>query len=67
MKGFNKSVPNQIFGLTETHQAMVKFNSYLVNLFLERNYPALSIQSSSVFTKENGKILTKSIDIIEDI
>ncbi|MFX1426108.1 MAG: isopentenyl phosphate kinase [Promethearchaeota archaeon] len=66
-KGFDRSIPNQTFGLTETHQAMVRFNSYLVNLFIERNYPALSIQSSVIFTRDNGKIITKSIDIIEDI
>ena len=64
-KGLDNSIPNQIFGLTETHQAMIKFNSYLVNLFLERNYPVLSIQPSSIFIKNAENVITKSIDIIE--
>ncbi|MHA2182747.1 MAG: isopentenyl phosphate kinase [Promethearchaeota archaeon] len=65
INGLNTSVPNQILGLTETHQAMVKFNSFLVNLFLEKNYPALSIQPSSIFINDSGNILIKSIDMIE--
>ena len=64
-KGFDTSVPNQILGLAETHQSMNKFNSYLINLFLEKNYPALSIQASSIFIKEFQDISTHSIDIIE--
>ena len=63
--GLNTSIPNQILGLTETHQAMVKFNSYLVNMFLESNYPALSIQPSSIFINDSGNTINKSLDIIE--
>ena len=65
LEGLNTSVPNQILGLTETHQAMVKFNSYLVNMFLESNYPALSIQPSSIFINDSGNTINKSLDIIE--
>ena len=65
LEGLNTSVPNQILGLTETHQAMVKFNSYLVNMFLERSYPALSIQPSSIFINDSGNTINKSLDIIE--
>ena len=65
LDGLNTSVPNQILGLTETHQAMVKFNSYLVNMFLEKNYPALSIQPSSIFINDSGNTINKSLDIIE--
>jgi isopentenyl phosphate kinase len=64
-KGLDNSIPNQILGLAETHQSMNKFNSYLVNSFLEKNYPVLSIQSSSIFIKDSIKFLTHSIDIIE--
>ena len=67
MKGLDPSISNQIFGLTKTHQAMVNFNSYLVNLFLERNYPALSIQPSSIFNKDNRKITIINIQLIEDL
>ena len=63
--GINSSIPHQILGLTETHQSMNNFNSYLIDLFLEKKYPALSIQASSIFIKDSFKISTQSIDIIE--
>ena len=63
--GINSSIPHQILGLTKTHQSMNNFNSYLIDLFLEKNYPALSIQASSIFIKDSLKISTQSIDIIE--
>jgi len=66
-KGLDTSIQNQILGLAETHQAMNKFNSYLINLFLERNYPALSIQASSTFFKDSQEISTYSVDIIETV
>ena len=64
-KGLDKSIPNQIFGVAETHQSMNKFNTYLINQFLEQQYPVLSIQSSSIFIKDFDIILTKSLDVIE--
>jgi len=64
-KGFDPSIPDQILGLAETHQSMNKFNSYLVNLFLEKKYPVLTIQSSSIFIKNSRDFLMHSIDIIE--
>ncbi len=63
--GINNTIPKQILGLTETHQAMNKFNSFIINAFLEKKYPTLSIQTSSLFIQESHKILTRSIDIIE--
>lgn len=63
--GFDSSIENQIFGLTETHQSMNKFNTHIINLFLEKNYPALSIQASSIFIRDSNKISTHSVDIIE--
>ena len=64
-KGLDKSIPNQILGLAKTHQSMNKFNSYLVNHFLELKYPVLSIQASSIFIKDSELISTKSLDVIE--
>ncbi|KKN20587.1 hypothetical protein LCGC14_0934000 [marine sediment metagenome] len=64
-EGLNPSIPNQILGLTETHQSMNKFNSYVINLFLESKYPTLSIQASSIFIKDSYSISTQSIEIIE--
>lgn len=65
INGFDKSIPNQILGLTQTHQSMNKFNSYLINLFLEKGFPTFSIQSSSIFLRDSSQIITNSIDIIE--
>lgn len=64
-KGIDASIQNQILGLTETHQSMNKFNSYLINQFLEKKYPALSIQASSIFIKDTQNISTQSINVIE--
>ena len=64
-KGLNKSIPNQIIGVAKTHQSMVEFNNYVINNFLELDYPVLSIQPSSIFLKDSQIILTKSLDVIE--
>jgi isopentenyl phosphate kinase len=64
-RGIDSSVPNQILGLTETHHSMNKFNSYIINLFLEKKYPTFSIQASSIFIKDSQNISTQSISVIE--
>ncbi|MFX1315395.1 MAG: type 2 isopentenyl-diphosphate Delta-isomerase [Promethearchaeota archaeon] len=63
--GIDPSIANQILGLVETHQSMNKFSSHIINLFLEKNYPVLSFQASSIFIKDSQIISTYSIDIIE--
>ena len=63
--GFDPSVPNQVLGLTETHHSMNNFNSFLIKQFLEMNYPALTIQASSIFINDSSKTLTSSMEIIE--
>ena len=64
-EGFDETIQNQILGLTKTHQAMNEFNSYVIDLFLEKNYPVLSIQSSSIFIKNASNISIQSIEVIE--
>ncbi len=64
-QGINISIKNQIFGLTKTHEAMVKFNSQIIEEFLEKKYPALSIQPSSIFIKRLNEISFESIELIE--
>ncbi|MFX1455861.1 MAG: isopentenyl phosphate kinase [Promethearchaeota archaeon] len=64
-KGVDMSVPKQILGLTETHQLMNTFNSYLIDKFLEHKFPVLSIQASSIFIKDSQEITMSSIEIIE--
>ncbi len=63
--GIDKAIPNQILGVAKTHHAMVKFNSYLIEQFLESNYPVLSIQTSSIFIEKSNKISLESIDVLE--
>jgi isopentenyl phosphate kinase len=63
--GLDSSIPNQILGVAQTHQSMNKFNTYLINRFLDLNYPVLSIQASSIFIKDSEDISIKSSDIIE--
>jgi isopentenyl phosphate kinase len=63
--GLDSSIPNQILGLAKTHQSMIKFNNYLVGCFLEKNYPSLSIQPSSIFIKDSRVISNKFLDVIE--
>jgi len=64
-QGIDRAISNQILGLTETHNAMADLNSYLVNQFLERNYPILSIQPSSIYLKDSKNFKDNSIEVIE--
>jgi len=64
-KGLNVSIENQVLGLAETHKAMTKFNNIIINKFMEKNYPALSIQPSTIFLKNARSIATQSLDSIE--
>jgi len=63
--GKNASVENQVLGLAETHEAMNRFNSIIINKFIEKKVPALSIQASSIFIKKNGKTILNSIEQTE--
>ncbi len=64
-EGRNISIENQVLGLSKTHEAMNKLNSLLINKFLEKNFPVIPFQPSSIFFKNYEKILTPTIDIIE--
>lgn len=63
--GINSSVENQILGLAETHEAMNKFNSVIINKFIEKKVPALSIQASSIFIKRSNKTILNIFEPIE--
>lgn len=63
--GIDNSISNQILGVAETHHSMIRFNSYLIEQFLERKYPVLSIQTSSIFIKKSDKISLESLDVLE--
>ncbi|MFX0104055.1 MAG: type 2 isopentenyl-diphosphate Delta-isomerase [Candidatus Hodarchaeota archaeon] len=66
-KGLNESIEDQIVGLSKTHEAMKKFNSIIINKFLDKGCPAISIQPSSIFIEDFNEIIIKSIDPIEKL
>ncbi|UCC20084.1 MAG: type 2 isopentenyl-diphosphate Delta-isomerase [Promethearchaeota archaeon] len=66
-QGLNKSIENQILGLSKTHEAMNKFNSIIITKLLELGCPAISIQPSSIFMQDFNEIIIKSIDPIEKL
>ncbi|MCP4761876.1 MAG: isopentenyl phosphate kinase family protein [archaeon] len=49
MDGINSEIEEQYLGLAETHNAMVKLNSILIDKFLEKKRSAISLQTSSLF------------------
>lgn len=63
--GFDDSIPNQILGVAKTHHSMIKFNSYVIEQFLKRSYPVLSIQTSSIFIRKSNKISLETLDVLE--
>lgn len=65
--GFNPNLKNQIFGLAKTHEVMTQLNSHIIKEFLNLNYPAISIQPSSIFKKLDGKISIISTSNIEHL
>ena len=66
-QGLNPTIDNQIAGLAETHDAMNKFNSHIIKIFMEKNYPAISIQPSSIFLKYLDNVYFNSIETIETL
>lgn len=63
--GIDKAIPNQLLGVAQTHHSMINFNSYLVDQFLESQFPVLSIQSSAIFINKANEVFLESIDVIE--
>ena len=47
--GLNQTIPNQILGLAKTHQSVKNLNNKIVDSFLSRDIPVLSLTTSSVF------------------
>lgn len=66
-QGLNDSIKDQIMGLSKTHDAMNQFNSIIINKFIEKGYPAISIQPSSIFMQDFNEINIKSKDPIEKL
>jgi len=63
--GINPNIQNQIFGLAKTHDVMNQLNSKIIKTLLEKNFPAITIQPSSIFMTSAKKISTRAFDVIE--
>ncbi|MFX1468992.1 MAG: type 2 isopentenyl-diphosphate Delta-isomerase [Promethearchaeota archaeon] len=66
-QGFNASIKDQIMGLSKTHEAMIRFNSIIINKLMDKGCPAISIQPSSIFVQDFNEIVLKSVDPIEKL
>ncbi len=66
-EGLNDTVKDQIIGLSKTHEVMNKFNSIIINKLLDKGYPAISIQPSSIFVKDFNQIKINTIEPIEKL
>ncbi|MHA1269381.1 MAG: isopentenyl phosphate kinase [Candidatus Helarchaeota archaeon] len=67
INGFDPTIPNQILGLSKTHKVMNQLNSIIINNLIDNECPAISIQPSSIFIKNNKGYTTYSINIIENL
>ncbi|MFX1572384.1 MAG: type 2 isopentenyl-diphosphate Delta-isomerase [Promethearchaeota archaeon] len=63
--GINPAIQNQLFGLTKTHDVMNQLNSKIIETFLKKDFPAISIQPSSIFMIRSKKITIQAIEVIE--
>lgn len=65
--GLNQYIPNQILGLTKTHQGVEKLNTKIVDGFLSREIPVLSLTTSSVFFQAESFLKFTGIDQIDSL
>lgn len=63
--GKNLSIDNQIYGLAKTHSVMTELNKYIVDEFMKRQVPAISIQTSCVFIRDPEKGIELNLEIIK--
>jgi isopentenyl phosphate kinase len=65
--GKSDRIKSQVFGIAETHNNMIKLNSYVIECFLDKNISALAIQPSSIIKKNNSQqISNHEISILEE-
>lgn len=50
-EGFNSSIPNQLYGLAQTHHAMTQLNTKIIEGLFKHEVPAINIQTSSIYRK----------------
>ena len=65
--GINQNIPNQTLGLTKTHQSVKKLNFKIVDSFLSRDIPVLSLTTSSVFFQGDSVLKFTGINQIDSL
>ena len=65
--GLNQNIPNQTLGLIKTHQSVQKLNNVIVDSFLSRDIPVLSLTTSSVFFQGGSVLNFTGINQIETL
>ncbi|QEE15385.1 isopentenyl phosphate kinase [Promethearchaeum syntrophicum] len=65
--GLNQNIPNQILGLAKTHQSVRKLNNKIINSFLGKNIPVLSLTTSSIFYQEGTNLKFTGFNHIESL
>ncbi|MFX0033107.1 MAG: type 2 isopentenyl-diphosphate Delta-isomerase [Candidatus Hermodarchaeota archaeon] len=66
-KGFNPLIRDQLTGLSKTHKVMNELNSFIINRFIEKNFPAISVQPSTIFIQDSNTLLLKSVEPINSM
>lgn len=63
-EGLIGDVKRKRIGFSKTHQAMLKLNDLIIEVFLEKGLPAYSVSSSSIFMIEKGDIVYGELEIL---
>lgn len=66
-EGLIGDVKRKRIGFSKTHQAMLKLNNLIIEVFLEKGLPAYSVSSSSIFLIENGEIIYGELEILRKL
>ncbi|WP_461865729.1 isopentenyl phosphate kinase [Thermococcus sp.] len=66
-EGLTKDVERKRIGFSKTHQAMLKLNDLIINVFLEEGLPAYSVSPSSIFLIEKGDIVYGELEILRKL
>lgn len=54
-------------GFSKTHQAMLRLNELILDVFLEKGLPAYPISPSSVFLIEKGEIIYAELEVLRKL
>jgi len=66
-EGLIGDVRRKRIGFSKTHQAMLKLNDLIIEVFLEKGLPAYSVSSSSIFLIEDGDIVYGDLEILRKL